>query len=482
MKQKSIILKSLLMITPVALQATDTVRKESPNILFILSDDQGWSQVSKPMHTGIPESCSHYLNTKNIDRLGDSGIRFTSGYAPAPLCTPSRRSILCGVTAARGGTEFKSSFVPADHLTIPKALKQANPEYLCAHFGKWGGPTMISLPEECGYDASDGQTGNPTGGMPSTLGVTGSHKNGPTYFIDNQDPKRTVSVTNSAVNFMRGAVEKGRPFFVQVSYYAVHLSVVCGEETLAKYQLRGQPDRGYPPAWAAMLDEMDQGVGRLLDLLNELNIADNTYVFFMSDNGGSESIPGKIVDAPHLNHPLSGSKQSLLEGGIRVPFLVSGPGITPGSYSNIPVTGYDLLPTFYDLAGGKQQLTGEIDGGSIRPLFNDPVNGVVKRPLDALIFHRPGYLSSAIRQGPDKLFVTWNQKGRIKSLNLYNLDEDVVENGCTDIARTNSRRAKQLKNILLDYLLSVNAKNPKTIIDELPVNQRRAMPIPVIEE
>ncbi len=475
MKLKFIV-NSLLLVTPNCLSAVDTMKQESPNILFILSDDQGWSQVSKSMSPGISGSFSPYLSTPNIDRLGDSGLRFSNGYAPAPISTPTRRSILSGVSSARGGTEFKSSFVPAEHITIPKALKQANPEYICAHFGKWGGPTMISSPEECGYDISDGITGNPEGGMPGSLGVKGGHADGPLYFIDDQDPKRTRSVTNSAMELMGRAVKENRPFFIQVSYYAVHLSVVCKEETLGKYQLKGEPDRSYTPAWAAMMDEMDQGVGRLMDMVDELGISENTYIFFMSDNGGTEAIPGKNAERLPPNHPLSGAKSTLLEGGIRVPFLVRGPGITPGSYSPVPVVGYDLLPTFYELAGGKQQLPDYVDGGSIRSLFGDPLNGVVKRPLDALIFHHPGRLSSAIRQGSYKLFLTWDQEGNIESQTLYNLDANVAETSKSNISGSNKRRVRNLQKILLGYLKLVDARNPLTIQEFLPGNQKKAMP------
>ena len=139
-----------------------------PNILLILSDDHGWSQLSQTMHPDVPEAQSTYLRTPNIDRLAREGIRFSSGYSPAPLCTPTRRSILCGTTAARSGGEFASSWRPTDHLTIPKALRQADPGYRAAHFGKWG-EQMNAAPEDAGYDASDGLTGNVTGGMPNSL-------------------------------------------------------------------------------------------------------------------------------------------------------------------------------------------------------------------------------------------------------------------------------------------------------------------------
>ena len=127
------------------LMAGDGAFADSPNIILILTDDQGWSQVSTPMDPRVPQSRSTYLETPNMSRLAREGMRFTSGYSPAPLCTPTRRSILCGTSAARSGTEFKSPWVPAQHLTIPRVLKQANPNYQCAHFGKWG-ENMISTP------------------------------------------------------------------------------------------------------------------------------------------------------------------------------------------------------------------------------------------------------------------------------------------------------------------------------------------------
>src|SRR5688572_30105417 len=195
----------------------------SPNMILILTDDHGWSQRSEPMDPRIPDSMSQYLETPNMNRLAKDGMRFTSGYSPAPLCTPTRRSILCGAATARCGSEFKSDWVPADHMTIPKALKSVNPDYRCAHFGKWG-EQMISTPEQCGYDVSDGMTGNNTGGMPGTLGAEG-HETGPPHFIDNDDPKRMRTMTDRTAAFMREQTQAKRPFYVQASYYAQHLSV-----------------------------------------------------------------------------------------------------------------------------------------------------------------------------------------------------------------------------------------------------------------
>ncbi len=438
------------------------IAADRPNILLILTDDQGWSQMSGPMDPGIPGSRSAYLETPNMDRLAREGIRFTSGYSPAPLCTPTRRSILCGTTAARSGSEFKSAWVPADHMTIPKALKLASPDYRCAHFGKWG-EDMISTPEECGYDASDGMTGNNTGGMPSTLGVESrSHEAGPSHFIDNDDPKRTRTVTDSAIAFMSEQVGAKRPFYVQASYYAVHLSVVCREAKLKKYESKGVPDRGYTQAWAAMMEDLDAGVGRLMGAIEELGVAGNTYVFFTADNGGRDTVPGGDAARAATNHPLTGAKHSLYEGGIRVPFLARGPGIPGGSACRTPVAGYDFLPTFYDLAGGTGELSGAMDGTSLRPLLEDPAAGTIRRPRGALFFHRPNRKFSAIRQGDHKLMLFWTGDGSVASRELYRLEPDPVEEG-RNIADREPAKADELQELLLGHLKSVNAETPNPL-------------------
>lgn len=430
----------------------------SPNIILILTDDQGWSQTTYRADPRIAESCSSYLETPNMSRLASSGMQFTSGYSPAPLCTPTRRSILCGTTTARSGSEFASKWVPADHMTIPKALKMVNPDYRCAHFGKWG-EQMISLPEDCGYDASDGMTGNNTGGMPKSLGVDGSHDDGPPHFIDNDDAKRTRTVTDKAIAFMQEQTQDGHPFYLQISYYAQHLSVVCTDEGLAKYQQKGSPDRIYTQAWAAMMEDLDSAVGRVLDAIDAIGIDSNTYVFLTADNGGRGTVPGGAKTGVPTNSPLSGAKHSLLEGGIRVPFLASGPGIQAGSVSHTPVAGYDFLPTFYDLAGGKnpgRQLTADVDGTSIRPVLADPGKSLTRK-AKALVFHRPRRGFSAIRKGDHKLMLYWDKKGDVDHVDLYNLSLNPTEEGF-EITNAEPALAASLKTELLAFLKQVGAE------------------------
>lgn len=414
----------------------------NPNFLFILTDDQGWSQVSGEIYPGWPESRSTYLETPYMDSLAAEGMRCCSGYAPAPLCTPTRRSILCGTSAARSGSEFPSDFVPAEHLTMPQALKQANPDYRCAHFGKWG-MHMGSSPEECGYDATDGETTNFTGGM--------ENKEEPHHIVE--DPKRTYSVTRRAEQFMHEQVQQGNPFYLQVSYYAVHLRVETLDGSLKHFQEKGEPDRGYTAGFAGMLRDMDDNIGVLLEALEELGITENTYVVFMSDNGGRPVIPGGDTSKRPTNHPLAGSKQKLLEGGIRVPFIVRGPGIEPGSHTHVPISGYDLLPTFYDLAGGKDPLTETVDGGSFRALFDDPENGAVSRRTGGLVFHRPHIQRSVYREGDMKLYVHLDENEQFVKREVFNVREDPGES--KDLSADEPGVLKDFENRLADFLKQV---------------------------
>lgn len=419
------------------------------------------SQVIDPR---IPESRSNYLETPHMNRLASEGVRFTNGYSPAPLCTPTRRSILCGASTPRCGSEFKSKWVPADHMTIPKALKKANPDYRCAHFGKWG-EQMISTPEQCGYDISDGMTGNNTGGMPKSLGVKGGHADGPPHFIDDEDPKRTKTVTDRSIKFMREQVTAKKPFYVQVSYYAQHLSVVCRQDTLEKYKKKGEPDRGYTQAWAAMMEELDDGVGRIMGAIDKLGIEDNTYVFFTADNGGRGTVPGGNAKHIATNHPLTGAKHSLYEGGIRVPFLVKGPSAKGGAICDTPVVSYDFLATFYDLAGGKggqDALTEDVDGVSIRKLFEEPEVATSNRANNAIFFHRPGRKFSAVRQGDYKLMVFWKSNGTVDRRQLFLLADNPREEG-RDIITENKEKAREMETALLAFLKSANAEVPADI-------------------
>jgi len=455
---------------------------KSPNILLILADDLGWSQQSFGMDPEDPRSGCSYLETPAMDRLAKAGMRFTDGYASAPICTPTRRSIQCGMTTARQrGTEFPSHFDPRKHLTIPQALKSVDSSYACAHFGKWG-EAMEAGPEEVGYDTSDGITGNHTGDFLTWDEKFNPKQGGKLPKIAAEpfeDPKLSFSVTGRAVDFMREQAAASRPFFVQVSYYAVHDQIQARAETLEKYRKKGDPPRVMPLEFAAMVEDLDACVGQLLDAINEMGIADNTYVFFTSDNGGCLFKPtpayqahlqgkgtGKPQEGERLpnNHPLRASKQWLYDGGIRVPFLVRGPGIEAGSICREPVATYDFLPTFYNLAGGEKPLPDEIDGGDIAPLLHQ--SGTVSRGIPGLVFHRPLLRFrggkripttpySAYREGDLKLVYNWITKQRA----LFDMRKDVGET--KDLSSERPEDTERMFQTLSTYLKAVDAEEPQ---------------------
>lgn len=263
--------------------------------------------------------------------------------------------------------------------------------------------------------------------------------------------------------WLTGANQYGTSFYTQVSYYAVHLRTELLQTSLDKYQKRGAPDRAYSQGWAGMLEELDSAIGRLLDELDALGIAGNTYVVFTTDNGGRSTVPGGDPKSPPPNVPLSGAKHSLLEGGIRVPLMVRGPSIEAGSVCRIPVAGYDFLPTFYELAGGQGKLSKELDGGSFVSLLSNPETDSVKRPIDGLIFSRPRQGMAAIRTGQWKLLAEVNAKREIQSAKLFNVAEDIAEEH--DLSTTQADKAWQLQSRLQTYL--------ETVVDPSPTMRRR---------
>ena len=443
-----------------SMAAAAVVKPARPNFIVILTDDQGWASTSFRMHPEIASSMCDYLETPNMARFAGQGMRFTSGYAPGPVCTPTRRSIQFGMTPARQrGTEFVGDFHPQGHLSIPQALRTADSQYRCAHFGKWGesisgkgglDPDNPAAPAKLGYDETDGVTGNVTGGM-------GADNQDKLTFTVREDPKLIFNMTKRATGFMERQARESRPFYMQVSYYATHRQIQCRRETLEKYQRKGTPPRQFPPAYAAMAEDMDTGIGQLLGAVDKLGLASNTYVLLMADNGGATYNEYEGGGLP-VNHPLRAAKASLYEGGIRVPFMVRGPGIARGSWSHVPVAGYDILPTVYDLAGGTARLPREIDGGSLKPVLVGGGKGSVERGLPGLLFHRPltgpQNRLSALRIGDLKHVMNWATNRK----ELYDLSRDIGEEH--DLAATMPGKTEEMHGILMRYLKEVNAEMP----------------------
>ena len=422
-------------------------KKTPPNFILILTDDQSWVGTSYLTDPADARSKSDYYQTPNMEELAEMGMRFTNGYSPAPFCCPTRKSITIGQTPAkheyqRDRENWTLNF--RKQLSIPQMLKKANPRYQTAHFGKWDARYDLVTPEEMGYDFSDGLTGNNTGGGKSNIEWPAA--------LD--DPKLIFSLTRRAGEFMEKQVAAGNPFYLQVSHYAVHLGITYTRESFEKFNNLTPGKKHHIPEFAAMTEDLDAGIGILMDKVEELGLMDNTYIIFMSDNGGRTSQPIGGEQAVPRNFPLRDGKGSMYEGGIRVPFVVVGPGVEKSSFSNVPVTGLDILPTLADLAGYREELPAALDGGSIKDVIHNNGEGEVIRNLPYLIFHhavdrRP---QSAIREGNYKLVKTWEQN----KLELFDLSNDVSEEN--NLAEEMTDKAKELEKKLDAFLKEVDAE------------------------
>ena len=423
----------------------------SPNFILILSDDQGWNGTSVKMMDNEPGSKSHYFETPNLELLANRGMRFSDAYASAPVCAPSRYSIQFGKTPAR--LSLIRVGMNTDHIdhegftSIPKALKKINNKYRTAHFGKWG---MGSDPSVLGYDVSDGPTKNKDGNFDNNKS---QWKN-----VFKKDPKNIFSLTDRAIKFIVSTQEEKKPFYLQISHYAVHSNIESKEKSYLRLKDKPKGEQQKDLGFAAMTYDLDDGLGILLKKVKELGIEDNTYILYMSDNGSVPNIPGAKKYEKSYNYPLSRGKWDAFEGGIRVPLIIAGPGIKNGSESSVPVSGSDLLPTLIELAGNKSISLSDIDGGSFASILLNKNNKQIKRKVDGIFFHVP-YKNgialkrphSAVRKGDYKLIKFHDDK----SILLFNLVKDKKEQ--LNLVSQKPDLAKDLEKILDNYLVEVSA-------------------------
>jgi arylsulfatase A-like enzyme len=426
---------------------------KSPNFIIILADDQGWNGTSVQMTDNEIQSKSDYHQTPNIEALSNKGMRFSSAYASAPVCSPSRYSIQFGQTPARlkmirvgMNTNHIDHLTP---LTIPKLLKKINSNYTTAHFGKWG---IDVNPSFLGYDQSDGITGNKDGVF--------NHKSNKKQWKNtiSDDPKKIFSTTKSAIDFIESQAKSKTPFFLQVSHYAVHSDIMMRKETLKKYQ---NIDRGLyqnHAGFAAMTEDLDSGVGILLDRVRELGLESNTYIIYTSDNGAVPVMPPKSKYTNGSNYPLSRGKWDAMEGGIRVPFIISGPEIMAGSESAIPITFSDLLPTIVELAGGTTFNKTNLDGGSFKNILNNSGKGIINRFSEGLIFHVPYENGIALKRAHSAIIIDNFKLIKFYDNNellLFNINKDISEDN--NLASIFPEKLKKLEGALDSYLNQVKA-------------------------
>lgn len=401
---------------------------DPPNIILIFVDDLGWGDVG----------CygNDFIDTPRIDQLARSGMRFTDFYAAGAVCSPTRCAVQSGQNQARIGitahipghwrpferviTPQTTMALPLDTITVAESLQAAG--YRTGYVGKWHlGAGAQFAPDKQGYDFA--------------MEINGPHLPGKYRVAGRNDLKpssgqfRTDFEADMCLKFIRA--DARQPFFLMLSPFAVHIPLASKSTLVSKYQARAKArQRNLPhPVYAAMVEEVDDMVGRIVDEVEAQGILENTFILFTSDNGGlyrRYDYREKADDNVSSLAPLKGEKGTLYEGGVRVPLIVSFPGrITPGTVCAEPTISYDFYPTFVEAAQGTLPEHQTIDGLSLLPLFADPESRLDRA---AIHWHFPHYHhdrpASAIRERNWKLIEYLDDSG---DLELYDLSKDLGE-------------------------------------------------------
>ena len=442
--------------------------KDTPNFIIIYMDDLGWHQTSVRMMDSEPMSKHFFYKTPNVERLAEMGMCFSNGYAPTATCTGSRVSIQFGQTSAR--TQYRYVFDVyhkkqrpngyAGQYSLADSVKTAGKNYITAHFGKG----MTEKLKMVNYDVTDEyEKYAPNGNL------HGEKIDIPTRReLPPDNPKRIYSLIDESMKFLRENAGK-RPFFMMVSHYSVHVPHAASQKYMdkwqAKYDALEKPtdkeelrlfERECNSLYGAMLEETDQHVGIIIDYLRKVDELANTYIIFTSDNG-SECIP-RTRENRRNNGPLQEGKYSCFEGGIRVPFVVAGPGVQAGAYCDVPVVQWDLLATLHDLSGNETPLPDDIDGGSLKDVFFKGNKGEVIRGAPGIIHHFPSHYQvpiSAIRIGDYKFMRNMNTDEK----KLFNVAVDYREKH--DLSKKMPKKVASMDKILRTYIEEVDGGDVK---------------------
>lgn len=438
----------------------------APNVVLIVIDDLGQRDLG----------CygSTFYETPNLDRLAAEGMRFTQFYSANPVCSPTRASLQTGHNPARlrltnflkgvrekeGSPALTAEYadqLETEEVTLGEMFSEAG--YRTAFMGKWHLGKEAFYPERQGYEVNVGGThsGHPKSYFWPQWGMN------PPIEGEQAGEYLTDVLTDRACGWIEETTEGESPFFLCLCHYAVHTPIQPRADLLAKYEAKargrefGEHDQ-HNPHYAAMVESMDESVGRVLDSLDAAGVADETVVIFTSDNGGLSTKEGPHTPAT-TNHPLRAGKGHLYEGGIRVPFLVRWPGVTKaGSACDVPAISDDVFPTLRTVAGVELDVKG-LDGRDLSSLLRgQPDEAVASRPL---FWHYPHFAnqggppSGAVRRGDWKL-IEFYEDGRLE---LYNLKDDPSEGA--DRSAEKPDFAAELRGMLSDWRKGVNANMPK---------------------
>jgi arylsulfatase A-like enzyme len=402
---------------------------EKPNILFIVGDDMGYADVGFHGCSDIP--------TPHLDALAESGVRFTNGYVTGPYCSPTRAGLLTGRYQQRFGHEFNPGVnkagLPLSEKTIADHLKALG--YRTALVGKWHlGNDDAMHPQQRGFDEFFGFLG----GAHSFFDKRGIMRG--TQPVEDMD-YTTDAFGREAVDFI-GRAKPDEPWFLYLSFNAVHTPMDATKDRLEKFEAVEDKTRR---TYAAMMSAMDDAIGTVLKKLDETGQRNSTLVAFISDNGGP-TMRGVTVNGAD-NSPLRGSKRTTLEGGIRVPYVLSWIGKIEPKVVDHPVIQLDLTATALNLAGATDEVKSRLDGVDLLP----HVSGDKSDAPHKALFWRFGQ-QMAVRAGDFKLVKydlnADNNSGdsrQVSALKLYNLATDIHEE--TDLVSDMPDKVRELQGL-----------------------------------
>ena len=455
---------------------------ERPNVVLLFVDDMGWKD------TGV--TGSDLYETPNIDRLAADGLLFTDAYSSCTVCSPSRASLMTGMAPERhrvtdwiGGwwgvwNDQRRSQYPLRppewtrelelrHETLADLMQGAG--YRTALVGKWHlTPPSDDLeaiepyfPQNRGFDVNI--AGN-------RFGQPGSYywpyvRPGREAMVVNFPPREETTglyLTDMKTNYVVGLIQewKDDPFFIYVPYYQVHTPIQGRHDLTDKYRRKLAAGSGFQhtdPQYAAMVEALDQSVGRIHAKLEELGLDENTLLIFTSDNGGLDNGNGR----PTSNAPLREGKGTAYEGGVRVPAMIHWPAVVPaGGVSREPIITHDLFPTILQAAGVEldAERRAQVDGLSLFPLMEDPSASLDR---NALFWHYPHYHIegarpyTAVRSG-DWRAIHFYEGDRIE---LYNLAEDIGETN--DLSEAMPEKAAEMRAMIDARRSEVDAQDPR---------------------
>jgi arylsulfatase A-like enzyme len=451
------------------------------NVVFILADDLGCRDV----RFAHPET---FYETPHLDSLAKSGMVFTDFYAASPVCSPTRASILTGKHPARlGATNYftgqrAGKFDPADfetelalsEVTLAEAFKEAG--YRTGHIGKWHLGGTGALPTDQGFDLNRGGGEN---GLPHSHFAP--YKNVTNLPSGPEGEYLTTRLAEESVTFIEESAKTNQPFFLNLSFYAVHTPLQAPQELVEKYEKKAAtlglnteegrfdpgrerqvwPDTKEPrkvrirqdhAVYAAMVESLDTAVGRVLAKLDDLNLRESTAIVFTSDNGGVSTSEGE----PTSNLPYRAGKGWIYEGGVRVPLVVRWPGVAaPGTVCSAPALSTDFYPTLLEMAGLPAKPDQHVDGVSIVPLLRNPFAKFDRGPI---YFHYPhysnqgGFPASAVRKG-NHILIQDLEDGAYE---LYDLPTDPQQHN--NLEQLESGLVEEFSGLLNEWRKEVGAK------------------------